>query len=125
MTFFLKFQEIFFLKKVPFFYHYTLAIFSSYIRLLPSIRRCNCDISHIKFSSSAKILYKTVSVYTLKVKNMIPKFLYSSQLDHSGKNLVAFPVYEANLKTGEIIAYNNLKSNRGSKETTVHSPIRH
>ena len=40
---------------------------------------------------------------------MIPKFLYSSQLDHSGKNLVAFPVYEANLKTGEIIAYNNLK----------------
>ena len=55
---------------------------------------------------------------------MIPKFLYSSQLDHSGKNLVAFPVYEANLKTGEIIAYNNLKSSRGSKENATHSPVR-
>ena len=56
---------------------------------------------------------------------MIPKFLYSSQLDHSGKNLVAFPVYEANLKTGEIIAYNNLKSSRVSKETTAHPSTRH
>ena len=56
---------------------------------------------------------------------MIPKFLYSSQLDHSGKNLVAFPVYEANLKTGEIIAYNNLKGSRGSKESSTHSSIRH
>tara|TARA_B100000674_G_C37823416_1_gene906958 strand:+ start:169 stop:477 length:309 start_codon:yes stop_codon:yes gene_type:complete len=77
------------------------------------------------FASSAKILDKTVSVYTLKVKNMIPKFLYSSQLDHSGKNLVAFPVYEANLKTGEIIAYNTMKQSRGSKEASQHSPVRH
>ena len=56
---------------------------------------------------------------------MIPKFLYSSQLDHSGKNLVAFPVYEANLKTGEIIAYNTMKQGRGSKEASQHSPVRH
>ncbi len=56
---------------------------------------------------------------------MIPKFLYSSQLDHSGKNLVAFPVYEANLKTGEIIAYNTMKQSRGSKQATQHSTARH
>lgn len=49
---------------------------------------------------------------------MTPKFLYSSQLDISGNHLVAFPVYEANLKTGEIIAHQSLEHIRNPKKSS-------
>lgn len=47
---------------------------------------------------------------------MTPKFLYSSQVDISGNYLVAFPVYEANLKTGEIIAHQSLEQIRNTEQ---------
>lgn len=56
---------------------------------------------------------------------MTPKFLYSSQVDISGNHLVAFPVYEANLKTGEIIAHQSLeqirKTEKQSKSLQNHN----
>jgi|GEM_PF-1424905 len=46
--------------------------------------------------------------------------VYYIREDHPGKRFAAHPLFEANLKTGEIIAYeavNNLKQNSQKKAT--------